>query len=96
MNYKQEKMMDFKKCKFKTKNAADLTNCLSSVMPEEKRKPIYSAEIQVYAKHPSFIMKYFVQICTADVFPHTHRHTKVILQVSKVSLLQIQQSDQLP
>ena len=64
--------MHSRKYNFKTKNPADLTtNCLSSVMPEEKRKPIYSAEIQFYAKYSSFIMKYFVQICTVEVFPHT-------------------------
>jgi len=54
------------------KNQEDVTtNCLSRVMPEQKRKSVYSAEIQFYAKYPSFIMKYFVQICTVDVFPHT-------------------------
>lgn len=94
MNYKQEKMMDFRKCKFKTKNAADLTNCLSSVMSEEKQKLIYSAELQVCAKHPSFIMKYSVQICIVDVFTHTP--LTVTLQVTEVSLLQILQFDQLP
>lgn len=67
--------MRSRKCKFKTKNPADLTtNCLSSVVPDKKRKPIYRAETQFYAKYPSFIMKYFVQIQTVDVFPHTQTH----------------------
>lgn len=45
-------------------------------MPEEKRKPIYNAEKnQFHAIYPSFIMKYFMQIQTVDVFTHTHTQT---------------------
>lgn len=77
--------MPSRKCKFKTKNLADLTNCLSSVMPEEKTQ---SAEIQFYTKYPNFQMKYFVQISTADVF--TQRRPTVALHVPEVSLPHIQ------
>lgn len=55
-----------RKCKFETKNPADLTtNCLSGIMPKEKRKPTYNAEKnQFHRIYPSFIMKYSTQVQT--------------------------------